>query len=364
MKITRVEPILIRTPLLLDDAVPHASGAPKHDVHTLLVKVQTDEGVTGWGEAFSNAGWLATRTAVEQIIAPRVVGKDPAQISQIQADLHRGLYNTGRSGAVVFAISGLDIALWDIAAKRAGLPLYQLLGGSARATLPAYASLLRYGDAKIVARKVAEAISRGYRLIKLHENKSDIVRAASKACGDKVPLMVDCSCPWTVDEAIAISREWADLKLTWLEEPVYPPDDHAGLARLRAASPAPIAAGENVSNFFEFKRLFEVGAVSFAQPSVTKIGGVTEMRKIFALGESFGVTVVPHSPYFGPGLLASIHVCAAAAREVWIERYYCDFAETPFGEQIIPKNGDFAVPQEPGLGKDPDPAIIAKMRVD
>ena len=363
MKITRIEPILIRTPLVLDGAVPQASGAPKNDVHTLLVKVETDEGITGWGEAFSNAGWLATRTAVEQIIAPRVIGKDPSQIAQIQADLHRGLYNTGRSGAVVFAISGLDIALWDIAAKRAGLPLYKLLGGSARATLPAYASLLRYGNEKMVVDKIAESRSRGYRLIKLHENKTDIVRAASKACGPNLPLMVDCSCPWTVDESIAIVREWADMKLAWIEEPIYPPDDHSGLARLRTASTTPLAAGENISNFMEFKRLLEIGGVSIAQPSITKIGGVTEMRKVFALGEATGITVVPHSPYFGPGLLASIHVCAAAAREIPIERYYCDFAETPFGEQIIPKNGDFAVPQEPGLGKDPDMGLVEKMRV-
>ena len=88
------------------------------------------------------------------------------------------------------------------------------------------------------------------------------------------------------------------------------------------------------------------------------------MRKVFALGESFGVPVVPHSPYFGPGLLASMHVCAASARAVWIERYYCDFATTPFGEQITPSNGDFAVPQVPGLGADPDSALIARMRVN
>lgn len=364
MKITRIEPILIRTPLVLDDAVPQASGAPKNDVHTVLMKVETDDGITGWGEAFSNAGWQSTCTAIEQIIAPRVVGKDPTNIAQIQADLHRGLYNTGRSGPTVYAISGLDIALWDIAAKRAKMPLYKLLGGSTRTTLPAYASLLRYGDAKMVENKTREAIARGYRYIKLHENKSDIIRAAKKVCGDKMPLMVDCSCPWTVDEAIAAARELADQNLAWLEEPIYPPDDHGGLARLRALATMPIAAGENISNLFEFKRLFEAGAVGIAQPSITKIGGVTEMRKIFALGEAHGVVVVPHSPYFGPGLLASIHVCAASAREIPIERYYCDFAETPFGEQIIPKNGNFAVPQEPGLGKDPDATIIAKMRVD
>jgi L-alanine-DL-glutamate epimerase-like enolase superfamily enzyme len=243
------------------------------------------------------------------------------------------------------------------------MPLYQLLGGSARPTLPAYASLLRYGVAEVVERKTREAIERGYRFIKLHENKRDCIGAAKQVCGDKVPLMVDCSCPWTVDEAIAAARNLADLELAWLEEPIYPPDDHAGLARLRAVAPMPIAAGENCSNLMEFKRLMEIGAIGIAQPSVTKVGGVTELRKVFALGEAHGVVVVPHSPYFGPGLLASIHVCAAAAREIPIERYYCDFVETPFGDQINPQRGQFAVPQGPGLGQDPDTALVARMRV-
>ena len=363
MKITRVEPILIRTPMTLDDAVPHAGGAPKTDVHTVLVKVETDAGITGWGEAFSNAGWQSTMTAIAQTIAPRVLGKDPAHIAQIQAELHRGLYNTGRSGPTVFALSGLDIALWDILGKRAGMPLHQLLGGSTRTTLPAYASLLRYGAPDVVARKTHEAIERGYRFVKLHENKRDCIVAAKQACGDTVPLMVDCSCPWTVDEAIAAARQLADQQLAWLEEPIYPPDDHAGLARLRALAPMPIAAGENCSNVMEFARLMTTGAIGIAQPSITKMGGVTEMRKVFALGEAHGVVVVPHSPYFGPGLIASIHVCAAAAREIPIERYYCDFAQTPFGQAIEPMNGAFAVPQGPGLGHDPDEAVVARMRV-
>ena len=288
-------------------------------------------------------------TAIARVIAPRVLAKDPTNIAQIQADLHRGLYNTGRSGPSMFAISGLDIALWDILAKRANMPLYKLLGGSPRSTLPAYASLLRYGVVDVVERKTVEAIERGYRYIKLHENKSECITAAKRVCGHKIPLMVDCSCPWTVDEAIAAARRLADQELAWLEEPIYPPDDHSGLARLRAAAPMPIAAGENCSNLMEFKRLMEIGAIGIAQPSVTKVGGVTEMRKVFALGEAHGVAVVPHSPYFGPGLMASIHLCAAAVREIPIERYYCDFAETPFGDQINPQNGEFAVPQEPGL---------------
>ena len=243
MKITRIEPILIRTPMELGGTVPRAGGAPKSDIHTLLVRVDTDAGITGWGEAFANNGWMGTRAAIEHIVAPRCIGRDPLQIAQILDDLHHGLYNCGRSGPVVFAISGIDIALWDIAGKAAGLPVHRLLGGTARASLPAYASLLRYSDAPMVERMVAQALDRGYKLIKLHENLTPIVHAARAAAGERIPIMLDCSCPWSVEQAIAASRELEELDLTWLEEPIYPPDDHAGLARLRSVSRIPVAAG-------------------------------------------------------------------------------------------------------------------------
>jgi D-galactarolactone cycloisomerase len=363
MKITQIEPILIDVPLKLSGAVPMSSGEARRSIHTLLVKVDTDEGVIGYGEAFGLAGSWATHAAIKHIVAPRCIGRDPAQIADLMNDLYRRLYNCGRNGPIVFGMSGIEIALWDIAGKCAGLPLYRLLGGSARNTLPAYASLLRYGEARAVTDHIAQALERGYRLIKLHENNVDIIRAARKAAGPDIPIMVDCTCPWTVDEALEMSRRLEDQNLTWLEEPIYPPDDHAGLARLRAASRIPIAAGENVSNVFEFKRLFEAGALSFAQPSITKVGGVTEIRKVFALAESFGVTVVPHSPYFGPGLVASVHVCAASTRPTWIERYYCDFEVHPFGDIIHPQRGDIVIPQGPGLGLEPDLKVVEKLRI-
>ena len=363
MKIVKVEPILIDVPLKLSGAVPMSSGEARRSINTLLVKVETDEGLTGYGEAFGLAGAMATYAAVKHIVAPRCIGRDATQIVDLMNDLYRRLYNCGRNGPVVFGMSGIEIALWDIAGKRAGLPLYQLLGGSSRSSLPAYASLLRYGEIQPVTEYIGQALERGYRLIKLHENKLDIIRAARKAAGPDIPIMVDCTCPWTLDEALAMSRQLEDQNITWLEEPLYPPDDHAGLVRLRAASRIPIAAGENVSNVFEFKRLFEAGALGFAQPSITKIGGVTEIRKVFALAEAFGVTVVPHSPYFGPGLVASIHVCAASTRPTWIERYYCDFEVHPFGDVIHPKNGDIVIPQGPGLGIEPDLNIVEKLRI-
>ena len=362
MKITRVEPILINMQLKFTGAVPMTGGAPKRDMQALFVRVETDAGITGWGEAFAISAGIATHTMIDQVIAPKLIGRDATQIAPLMRELFRTTYNAGRSGPLVYGLSAIDIALWDIAGKQAGVPVQQLLGGTARKSLPAYASLMRYGDPRAVAHYTAEALQQSYKVIKLHENTYENIKAARDAAPD-VPIMVDCTCPWTVNEALAMSRRLDELDLMWLEEPIYPPDDHAGLARLRAVSSIPIAAGENVSNLFEFKRLFEAGALNYAQPSITKIGGITEMRKIFALAESFGVTVVPHSPYFGPGLLASIHVCAVATQDTWIERYFTGFELHPFGDTINVKDGNIAVPQGPGLGHDPDAEIIAKLRV-
>jgi L-alanine-DL-glutamate epimerase-like enolase superfamily enzyme len=166
-----------------------------------------------------------------------------------------------------------------------------------------------------------------------------------------------------VTQAVDMARRLAPLGLHWLEEPVWPPENLHGLAEVRQRGGIPTAAGENYGTAWEFRRAFEAGAISYAQPSVTKIGGVTEMRRIMALAATFGVDVVPHSAYFGPGLLASIHCIAALASEAPVERFYCDFAENPLGDAIHPTHGRIAVPQGPGLGVDPDPRLLEKLRV-
>ena len=126
------------------------------------------------------------------------------------------------------------------------------------------------------------------------------MKAARDVTGPDMPITIDTNCPWTVDEAIAMAHKFQAFNPMWLEEPVWPPEDHVGLARVRAAGGLAIAAGENATTS-DFKRMFEVGAVTYAQPSITKVGGVTEMRKVMALAQAFGVSVVPHSAYFGPG---------------------------------------------------------------
>ena len=174
-----------------------------------------------------------------------LIGRDPSGIDALMHDLQQTLHLFGRSGAVMYALSGVDIALWDIAGKVAGKPLYKLLGGADRA-LPAYASLLRCSGPDAVAASCARALEQGYRQIKLHEITVPAVQAARDAIGPDVALMLDTNCPWSVEEALAMVAALRPFDLHWLEEPVWPPEDHAGLAKVRAAG-AVIAAGENAA---------------------------------------------------------------------------------------------------------------------
>jgi L-alanine-DL-glutamate epimerase-like enolase superfamily enzyme len=362
MKITKVETIVMNLPMLLDGHVPMQGGQARTSVDMLLVRIDTDAGVSGWGEGFGHRIWPATRAAIDTLIGPMCVGRDATAINALIDDLQRNLHGVGRNGPAMYALSAIDIALWDIAGKVAQLPLYRLLGGSTRQDLPAYASLLRYGDPAAVAYYTERALKRGYGYLKLHQIDVASVKAAREVAGPDIPITIDTNCPWTVDEAIAMARQFRAFNPMWLEEPVWPPEDHVGLARVRAAGGLAIAAGENATTS-DFKRMFEVGAVTYAQPSITKVGGVTEMRKVMTLAQTFGVSVVPHSAYFGPGLLASIHCIATLPRESLVERYDCDFADNPLHDAIHPRNGRIAVPQGPGLGVEPDANVIEQLRV-
>lgn len=362
MKITGVQTLVLTLPMVIVGSPPMLGGQARTSIDMLLVRVDTDAGISGWGEAFGHRIFHATRAAIDTLLGPLCVGRDPADILALNDGIQRMLHGVGRNGATIYALSGIDIALWDIAGKVAGLPLYRLLGGGPRTDLPAYASLLRYGAAKAVARYTTQALERGYRHIKIHEITVPEVEAAREAAGATVPLMVDTNCPWTVEQAIDMARRLEPLDIHWLEEPVWPPENLRGLAEVRARGGIATAAGENYGTIWEFRRAFEAGAITYAQPSVTKIGGVTEMRRVMTLAETFGVAVVPHSAYFGPGLLASIHCIAATPGESLVERFYCDFADNPLGEAIHPKHGRIAVPQGPGLGIDPDPRLVDKLR--
>jgi L-alanine-DL-glutamate epimerase-like enolase superfamily enzyme len=371
MKIEKIETIVLR--------IPYTSGGPSdtqvwggkawQTADVLLVKISTDAGVTGWGEAFGYNVIPATRVAIDQILAPMCIGRDALGIETLTQEIQQKLHIFGRSGPIIFGLSGIDIALWDIAGKVAKQPVHQLLGGG-KPQLTCYASLIRYTEPKLVAANVERALGEGYRHIKLHEIEVAPTRAAREAAGADIDIMLDVNCPWTLRQALDMAEKLRPLNLRWLEEPVWPPEDHAALAQIRARGGIPVAAGENATTVAQFKHLFEAGAVDFVQPSPAKMGGISELRKVFTLAAAYNVTVMPHSFYDGPAFLAGVHVNAALGQSSaagvgsMVEWRYFDLETRLYGNEAIPINGTIAVPQSPGLGFDPDPEVISRYRAE
>jgi L-alanine-DL-glutamate epimerase-like enolase superfamily enzyme len=330
-----------------------------HAVDSLLVKVTTDKGLEGWGEAFGFTGVPVTQRAIDAVIAPLCVGRDATRIAPLMADVQAKLAVFGRGGPFTHALSAVDIALWDIAGKAAGAPLHRLLGGG-RDELACYASLDAYAYADLVRAAVRKAVDAGFCGVKLHERDLAVVRAGREEAGPEVALMIDVNTAWTVNQARAMAAELRDVAPKWLEEPVWPPENYDGLAQVRRTGGIAIAAGENVSTLLDFGRLLDAGAVDFVQPSPAKMGGITELRKVYAAAAIGNATVMLHSFYDGPGLLAAIHATAAlGTADSMIEWRFFDLEANVLGDALTVKDGRVLVPQGPGLGIDPDPDVIS-----
>ena len=369
MKITKIEPILVGIPYEHDAPKPRLStGSVREVMEATYVKVETDAGITGWGEAFGFGACAIAHSAVKIVVEPLAIGMDAEDISAVMTDLYRRTQGMSLNGPVRNALSGLDIALWDIKGKAEGKPIWKLLGGDGKNTrIPTYASLLRTGKAEHVVRLCESALGRGYRHIKIHERMDDAIQsvaAARKTVGGDVDLMLDTNCTWLPDEVVDKARALLPYGLKWLEEPVYPPDDFATMARIRKQTGIPVASGENLGTVQEFERMIDMGAVDYIQPDVTKFGGICEMMKAVKIALARGARMVPHSPLYGPGLISTIHIIAAMKAEAMCEYYYCDLAESPMGDWAIPKDGHMAVPDGPGLGVEVNENAIRRYRID
>jgi len=349
MIITAIETFALRIPFKpgtrSDDAAWGDKDLPAAD--SLLVKVTTDQGLAGWGEAFGLRAARSAKLAVDEMIAPICLGRDATQIAPLMLEVQKKLHIFGRSGALSYGMSAVDIALWDIAGKAANVPVYRLLGGGG-GDLACYASLIRFSDPSPVRANVRQAIDAGFRSLKLHEIEIPAVRAAREEAG-----------AWTLHEARRKAEDLKEFRLKWLEEPIWPPENYDGLAQLRKSCGIPIAAGENVSTLTDFDRLMAAGAVDFVQPSPAKMGGISELCKVIPVAAVRNVPVMPHTFYDGPGLLAAIHAMTAlGTAESMIEWRCFDLEAQLYGGALAPKGGRIAAPQGPGLGIEPDPGVI------
>lgn len=361
MKIIDAEVIQLRVPFT--DGSSGVGLMPSQWTHLdmALVKLTADDGTVGWGDGFAYSCRRATAAVIEDMVLPLVVGAEIDDIQAFNRTLQQRLHLHGRYGITIFAISAVDIALWDIAAKQAEKPLAALLSDSPRASIPAYASLVRYGDTGLIDAYTKEAVAKGYRTMKLHEIVLDCIEAGVTAAGPGIQVTTDVNCNWSLEEAERMMPEMKRLGLYWVEEPVFPPDDAETLGRLESEFGVAIASGENACTLTEFRRT--IPEISFVQPSAIKVGGISEMIAICDAAAEAGKQVMPHAPYFGPGYWATTQVMAARPNAGLFEHLYIQ-PEAYLDPTIpLPDGGDVAVPQSPGLGFEPDPDVLAKYRV-
>ena len=360
MKITDVKAHAIRMPLVEGD-FPMSSRTERT---TVIVKVETDQGIRGFGEAFGFFnGAVTTAAAVDTMLRPMLIGEDPTMIPALWNRMYRELYYTGRAGIGISALSGLEIALWDIAGKALGTPVYRLLGGKAHDTVRAYASLMRYprpGDLGLACTAMAE---KGYTAIKLHETAVEAVEAARTAVGDAIDLLLDVNCAWDALDAVRMGKRFEPFGLYWYEEPAWPGDDYRALADVRAGVDIPVAAGENEYTARGFEDLISRHAADFLQPSVFKLGGILEEKKVFTMAAAKGFRVAPHCISFGPAMAATLHVCFSEPGCELIETGV-DIPETDIlCEPLCPEKGRWRVSDKPGLGIDLDEDVLDRYTI-
>jgi L-alanine-DL-glutamate epimerase-like enolase superfamily enzyme len=361
VKIRSIEATVVEIPFVDGGRGEGITPTAWRTLETALVRIEDEQGNVGWGEGFGYFTAYATKALIDRLIAPLLPGTVIDDIPAWNLETQKRLHLFGRYGPTIFAVSGVDIALWDLAAKRAGLPLYRLLGGVGGKRIGFYASLVRYGDADLAAATCLRALEQGFTEIKLHETTLEEISGCRQAVGSGVPLSVDVNCAWPEEHAAALRGPLVDLGVAWLEEPTFPPEEYTALARLRGPDLA-IAAGENWCTAVQFAAALAAGAVDWAQPSVTKVGGISEFLAVAGVADGAGVGLLPHCPYFGPGYFASLHLAAALPAVARLEYLFVE-PEAWLADPGAPgPDGRFAVPEAPGLGFEPDPSVVRRYR--
>lgn len=370
MKITAVEPILYDAGL---------------DRVWCLVRIETDAGITGYGEASTTESHMAA--GVVRRLGEWLVGEDAGRIQQLWQRMYGRYHNVRGGNLLLAAMSGVEHALWDIKGKAAGLPVYEMLGGAMRERVPVYANHMffpssadpdapaRYGE------RAAEAVARGYRAVKiapfgtLHDTISlaelrqvcAIVRSVRDAVGPDVEIGVDTHGRFRMAGALRVARALEEYHLFFLEE-LAPPENVDALRALRQATSVPLATGERVYTKWGYRELLEAQAVEIIQVDVAHCGGILEARLIAALAETHYVQVAPHS-WYGPfSLAASLHLDACIPNFL-IQETAVPHVEPPEQRDLlltplVMEGGTMAIPTAPGLGITINEEVLARRRIE
>jgi L-alanine-DL-glutamate epimerase-like enolase superfamily enzyme len=327
----------------------------------VTARVRAADGAEGTGYTYTvGAGAAAIRVLLEELTA-LLLGRDPEEIEALWQRLWWGCHYVGRGGLAAFAIAAADIALWDLRARRAGLPLWKLLGGH-RPRVRAYAGGidLQFPLERLL-RQTDDNIGRGFRAIKMKVGRPRLredverVRAMRAHLGPDVPLMVDANMRWTADEAIRAARAFAAHDVFWLEEPTIP-DDVPGHVRVVREGGLPVAAGENLRTIHEFKRLIDAGGVTFPEPDVSNVGGITPWMKVAHVAEAHNLPVTSHGVHD-----LHVHLLAAVPNASYLEVHGFGL-ERFMAQPLVIRDGEATAPDRPGHGVEFDWKELERVR--
>jgi D-galactarolactone cycloisomerase len=376
MKITKVRTHVLEAGL----SQPFAYSRAWYDRRTAsLVEIETDAGLTGWGECYGPARMTS---AVVEAIAPSLTGEDPLRTDMLWQTIYARLRDHGQKGVVIQGLSGIDIALWDIKGKHFGVPAHRLMGGPLRTEVRAYATGLyrrKSGDPLMyLAEEAAGYVAEGFTAVKLKvgfgiEEDAAVTRAVREAIGPGVALMVDANHAFDAVAAIRLGRLIERYDIGWFEEPV-PPEDPAGYREVKSALSIPIAGGECEFTRYGFREQLVSRAVDIVQPDTCAAGGLTECKKIADMSEAFGIRYNPHVWGTGIAIAASLQLLAVlpshtptslAPLEPLLE---FDRTEHPIRQAILTQpiehaRGIVRVPDGPGLGIEVDHKALARFAV-
>ena len=371
MKIVDVE----TTILALPDILERTDGSQD----TVIIRVITDEGIIGVGEVDSSP-WIV-KAVIEAPVSHTlcrglkeiVVGEDPFQVSAIWEKMYNGSIYFGRRGAAIQAMSGIDLALWDIMGKALDQPVYRLLGACYRKEIRAYASSLFGETLKKTGSMAKSYVDQGFSAVKfgwepMGEDPGydvELVKTIRKAVGDNIDVMIDAGMVWDAKTALKMAKRFSDYDIYWLEEPLHP-DDLDGYARLSQGTDMRIAAGEEESSRHSYLELMDRGKVDIVQVDVTRCGGLTEAMRIAQMAHDRHKPVVNHSFKSGINIAASLHFLAAVPNSFIFE--YC-VSQSPLRQYLTKqtfnvKGGMVKVPEEPGLGIELNEDIVNKYRIE
>ena len=355
-------------PLRPEDSVTLGVGrAVKRDA--VVVKVTTQGGLVGYGESHHGRAHTAVAQLINTTLRQLVVGMDAADVVGVWHKIYaKQLASHGMGAGTSLAMSGIDMALWDIRGKAVGWPLYRLLGGASR-PIPAYAGgvSLGYQEPSALVQEATPHRDAGYKAIKLRVGDTPArdlsrVEAIRKAFGSEMAILVDANTGYTVADARAVMPGYDELGVGWLEEP-FPAHDYRSYALAQTFGQVPLAAGENHYTRFEFNRVIEDGAITILQPDLTKTGGVTEALRIAAMGSAYKLQVNPHTSMTGINMAATIHFLAAIDNGGYFEgdvsknnKFRDELTSKPYE---VDQAGNVHPLERPGIGVEVDEDFLA-----